>query len=108
MTSMPHLPEIKYDYADQLNEVKLDASNNKAYYIYDAEGNRVRKVIVKGNIVEERFYIGDYEIYTKKTNGALDIAVQQGKVNQGQLKVLQQIQKYGQGQGVNVNIHYIK
>ncbi len=38
----------------------------------------------------------------------LDIAVQQGKVNQGQLKVLQKIQKYGQGQGVNVNIHYIK
>ncbi len=60
MTKMPHLPEMKYDYADQLNEVKLDASNNKAYYIYDAEGNRVRKVIVKGNIIEERFYVVDY------------------------------------------------
>ncbi len=49
MTSMPHLPEMKYDYADQLNEVKLDASNNKAYCGYDAEGNRVRKIMINNN-----------------------------------------------------------
>ena len=38
---------------------------NKAYYIYDTSGNRVRKVVVKSNIKEDRFYVGDYEIYTK-------------------------------------------
>ncbi len=47
MTSMPHLQELKWDYEDNLKEVVLDASNNTAYYVYDAEGNRVRKVIVK-------------------------------------------------------------
>jgi len=74
MTKMPHLPEMKYDYADQLNEVTLNLDGNKAYYVYDANGERVRKVVVKntGTIVEDRFYVGDYEIYSKKTNGTLD------------------------------------
>ncbi len=47
-------------------------NNNKAYYIYDANGNRVRKVIVKANIIEERFYVGDYEIFTKTNNGTVE------------------------------------
>ena len=49
MTKMPHLPEMKYDYADQLNEVTLNLDGNKAYYVYDANGERVRKVVVKNN-----------------------------------------------------------
>ena len=75
MTKMPHLPEMKYDYADQLNEVTLNLDGNKAYYVYNANGERVRKVVVKntGTIVEDRFYVGDYEIYSKKTNGTLDV-----------------------------------
>ena len=44
----------------------------RAYYTYNAEGERVRKVVVKGNIKEERFYLGDYEHFTKTTSGAVN------------------------------------
>ena len=59
MTKMPHLQELMWDYADNLKEVTLDASGNTAYYVYDANGDRVRKVILKNNgtIIENRFYI---------------------------------------------------
>ena len=71
--TMPHLPAMNWDYKDQMINVELDASGNKAYYVYDASGNRVRKVVEKGNIIEERFYVGDYEVYRKATNGTLDL-----------------------------------
>jgi RHS repeat-associated protein len=73
MTKMPHLQELKWDYAGNLKEVVLDASGNTAHYVYDAQGNRTRKVVVKGNITEDRIYVGDYEIYRKTTNGTLNI-----------------------------------
>ena len=44
----------------------------RAYYTYNAEGERVRKVVIKGNIKEERFYLGDYEHFTKTTSGAVN------------------------------------
>jgi len=72
MTKMPHLQELKYDYANQLHDITLDASGNKAYYVYDASGNRVRKVVEKGNITEERFYVGNYEYFTKTNNGTIE------------------------------------
>jgi len=66
MLTMPHLQSMHYDYQDQLNKVVLDASENTAYYIYDANGQRVRKVIEKtGGIKEERYYLGNYEVYRK-------------------------------------------
>ena len=43
----------------------------RAYYIYNAAGERVRKVVVKGIVREERYYFGDYEIYHKFVNGEL-------------------------------------
>ncbi len=57
---------------NELHDVTLDASGNKAYYVYDSGDNRVRKVVEKGNIVEERFYIGNYEYFTKTTNGSVE------------------------------------
>ncbi|MFA6401120.1 MAG: RHS repeat-associated core domain-containing protein [Salinivirgaceae bacterium] len=73
MLTMPHLQALSWDYKDQLTKVDLNASGNKAYYIYDAGGNRTRKVIVKGNIVEERYYLGDYELYRKTNNGTVEV-----------------------------------
>ena len=63
--TMPHLSAMAWDYLDQLHS----ASNGTftSYYNYDAEGKRSRKVVVKGNIREERYYIGGYEIYRKYT-----------------------------------------
>ncbi|NLF42137.1 MAG: hypothetical protein GX587_05525, partial [Bacteroidales bacterium] len=61
---MPHLSGMGWDYKDQLSS----ASNGTvtSYYVYDAGGQRVRKVIEKtGGIKEERYYLGNYEVYRK-------------------------------------------
>ncbi|MCP4458922.1 MAG: toxin, partial [Cytophagales bacterium] len=71
MTSMPHLASMSWDYADRLQSADLGGGGD-VYYTYDAGGDRVRKVIENGNIVEERIYLGDYEVYRKTTNGTLD------------------------------------
>jgi RHS repeat-associated protein len=72
MLSMPHLQAMHWDYNDWLTAVDLDATGNKASYVYDSAGERVRKVMVKGNIKEERLYFGDYEIYRKFVSGVLE------------------------------------
>ena len=66
MTSMPHLPEMDWDFKDQLQSVDL-GSGGKAYYVYDSSGQRVRKVIelTDGRRNEERLYIGGFEVYRK-------------------------------------------
>ncbi|NOQ26245.1 MAG: toxin [Bacteroidales bacterium] len=70
--TMPHLQALNWDYQDVLTSVDLDVAGNKAHYVYDASGERVRKVVIKGNIKEERYYFGAYEIYRKFVNGTLD------------------------------------
>ena len=71
---MPHMQEIKWDWKDQMKEVELDLNGNKAYYVYDSSGERVRKIIEKkGSIEEERIYLGGYEVYRKSRNGTIDI-----------------------------------
>ncbi len=42
-----------------------------SYYSYNAAGDRVRKVVEKGNIREERLYLGNYERYRKYVNNIL-------------------------------------
>ncbi|MDR0793879.1 MAG: RHS repeat-associated core domain-containing protein, partial [Chitinophagaceae bacterium] len=71
MLTMPHLSEMLWDYNDRL----FAASNGTftSYYNYDAEGNRTRKVIDNGNIIEACFYINGYELYLKVTNNGVDI-----------------------------------
>ena len=72
-TAMPHLPEMVWDYAGRLKEATLNASRDKAYYVYDASGERVRKVIEKtGGIVEQRIYFGGWEVYRKSISGNLN------------------------------------
>jgi hypothetical protein len=64
---------MAWDYNDELKEVTLNASGDKAYYVYDASGERTRKVIEKtGGIVEQRIYLGGFEIYLKTISGTLD------------------------------------
>jgi len=43
-----------------------------SYYNYDAQGNRTRKVVDKGNIIETRYYVGGFEVFRKEVNGTLD------------------------------------
>jgi len=87
ITSMPHLTSMQWDYKDQLREVELNLSGDTAYYIYDNTGNRVRKVIEKGSIREERYYAGGYEVYRKFVSGDLDFERQTLHVDDDKSKV---------------------
>ncbi len=71
ITKIPHLQALVWNYANQLKHVDLDLNGNKAYYSYNAEGQRVRKVIEKGHVREERIYLGNFEIYRKHRNNNL-------------------------------------
>lgn len=69
MVRMPHLggglpdPNMHWDYKDQLHKVNLGGGGT-AYYVYDASGQRVRKVCEKApGLTEERIYLGGFEIF---------------------------------------------
>ncbi len=64
MTRMPHLAEMRWDHADRLVGVDLGGGGD-AFYNYNAGGERVRKVVVKRGVVEERLYLGGYEIFRR-------------------------------------------
>jgi RHS repeat-associated protein len=72
MTSMPHLPEMAWDFKDQLHMVDK-GGGCMGYYVYDAGGQRVRKVIERQNgaIQKERIYLGGFEVY-REYNGSGD------------------------------------
>ncbi len=72
---MPHLggvqpdPNIHWDHRDHLQETDL-GGGGRAFYVYDAVGQRVRKVWEKpGGLVEERIYLGGFEIF-RRNQGA--------------------------------------
>lgn len=72
MLSMPHLPKMEWDFKDELRSVDLGGGGT-AYYVYDATGQRVRKVVEKnhGTLIEERIYLGGFEVYRERQNGTL-------------------------------------
>lgn len=73
---MPHLggglagPNMHWDYKDHLHQVDR-AGGSAAFYVYDASGQRVRKVWEKSSgLTEERIYLGGFEIF-RKHNGPI-------------------------------------
>ena len=70
MTSMPHLAQMDWDFKDQLQRVDLGGGGT-AYYVYDASGQRLRKVIERqnGNLQKQRIYLGGFEVY-REYNGS--------------------------------------
>lgn len=73
MTRMPHLKAMQWDFKDHLQSVDLGGGGN-AYYTYDSAGQRVRKVWEKqGGLVEERIYLGGYELFRRRLNGSLEL-----------------------------------
>lgn len=56
--------KMVWDFEDQLQKVDLGGGGT-AFYVYDAEGQRVKKVIENqnSNLRKERIYLGNYEIY---------------------------------------------
>jgi RHS repeat-associated protein len=70
MTTMPHLGALVWDYADRLATVDL-LGGGTGRYGYDGSGRRVRKTLQRnGGLVEERIYLGPYEIHRRILNGA--------------------------------------
>jgi RHS repeat-associated protein len=79
MTRMPHLQVMQWDFKDQLLMTQRQAVNaqdddglqrqgERTYYVYDAAGQRVRKVTERasGQIKDERVYLGGFEIYRRQ------------------------------------------
>jgi RHS repeat-associated protein len=67
MTSMPHLAAIAWDHADRMQHCDLGGGGD-VWFVYDAGGERVRKVQVNGSgsTVRERVYLGGYEVYRER------------------------------------------
>ena len=74
MTRMPHLPTMQWDFMDQLHassrQVVNEGSPETTFYVYDASGQRVRKVTERAaepreaaTPRSERLYLGACEIY---------------------------------------------
>jgi len=75
MTEMPHLPLMQWDFKDQLQASSKQVRNDGGapeitYYVYDAGGQRVRKVTERQAAAgetparkNERIYLGGFEIY---------------------------------------------
>jgi YD repeat-containing protein len=81
MTRMPHLPLVQWDSQDQLGatiqQVVNDGTPETTYYVYDAAGQRARKVterfVTDGEEParkDERIYLGGFEVYREYGNGA--------------------------------------
>jgi RHS repeat-associated protein len=79
MTRMPHLPVMRWDFRDQLQATSRQTveagTPETTYYVYDAAGQRVRKVTERqaqeGEIPtrsRERVYLGGVKIY-REYNG---------------------------------------
>jgi RHS repeat-associated protein len=84
MLRMPQLQEMRWDFKDQLRMTqrqKVNASDvdgaqhqgERTWYVYDASGQRVRKVteLATGAVKDERIYLGGFEIFRKHGADAL-------------------------------------
>jgi len=76
IVAMSHLPTIEWDPLDRLHRATLPA-DGKAYYQYDAAGQRVRKVVERnvGNLVDERITVGGFEVFRRR-NAADEVVVE--------------------------------
>jgi RHS repeat-associated protein len=71
MVRMPHLgiglpgPNMQWDYKDHLRQTDL-GGGGVAFYVYNASGQRVRKVWEKApGLIEERIYFDGFEVFRK-------------------------------------------
>ncbi len=85
MLHMPHLQEMRWDFGDRLRMTRRQAvsaadvdgtthSGERTWYVYDASGQRTRKVTESspGVIKEERIYLGGVEIFRRAGVNAVE------------------------------------
>ncbi len=75
LQAMPHLTEMRWDAEGRLASVDR-AAGARVWMSYDAQGQRVRKVHRHGQRVEERIYLGRYEIYRRRRAGSATVRVE--------------------------------
>jgi len=75
LLAMPHLPQMRWDAEGRLASVDR-AAGGRVWMSYDAQGQRVRKVHRHGQRVEERIYLGHYEIYRRRRAGVPSVRVE--------------------------------
>jgi RHS repeat-associated protein len=72
---MPHLPLMQWNFREQLSASSRQVVNAGApetiYYVYDAGGQRSRKITESrnGGRKTERFYLGGFEVYREYASG---------------------------------------
>lgn len=69
--ALPSIASIAWNHENQPETMRLGTVD--AHYRYAGGGERLRKFVDKGNIKEERLYLGDYEIYRRWAGGTLDL-----------------------------------
>ncbi|PSL45406.1 RHS repeat-associated protein [Chitinophaga niastensis] len=68
LKKMEHLSGMRWNFSDALQWLDL-GGGGKAWYTYDADGERAHKVILRPDgSIKERFYVGGVEIYREKDN----------------------------------------
>jgi RHS repeat-associated protein len=67
------LAGLTFDYAGRLIGADL-GGGGAAYYTYDSQGHRVRKVVERGGKVLDRAYAGNYERYRELAGASLPTA----------------------------------
>ena len=77
-----------WDYNDRLIKADLGGVGT-AYYRYDSEGNRIRKVIENGATKKERLYLSEFEIYRESTSGSVQLERETAFVTDDRKRFLQ-------------------
>ena len=104
MRRLPHLAEITWNHADQVATSRRragDGEGDRTYDVYDAAGERVRKVTEgpTGAVHHERIYLGGYEVYRR--HGSRELTRETLHVNDGRTVVaLVETRTAGDEQGV--------
>ncbi|MPZ76801.1 MAG: toxin [Deltaproteobacteria bacterium] len=88
MTTMPHLPLMQWNFKDQLQATSRQVVNGgtpeTTYYVYDAAGERVRKVTERFQPDpnqepprrDERIYIGSFEVYREYSGDGTTVTLE--------------------------------
>jgi len=98
MLRMPHLRMMQWDFRDQLQMTQRQAVNasdgdgvahqgERTWYVYDSKGERVREVteVAPGQIVDERVYLGFFDIFRR--NGANPLVRETLHIMEGKQRV---------------------
>ena len=84
---MPGVGTLHWDARGRLEQVDLGGGGT-AFYVYDGAGQRVRKVVKRlGTTVEERIYLGGYEVYTRRTGTRTDVTRRTVHVGDGKQSI---------------------